>query len=130
MFEVGVWRTFNKPNLLWISFFLKTGSPVRHAQQCDADADVARRANDFAREQVWIRIGRTVARVMNVVKLADSRDSRQRHLEKRHPRSGVNVFRLEAVRSRIHLFAPRPKGVSRVLRTMLRATADHTLKRV
>ena len=67
---------------------------------------------------------------MNVMKLADRGDSRQRHFEKRHARDGVNVFRLEPVRGGVHLLAPRPETVGRVLRTMFSAPANHTLKRV
>ena len=69
----------------------------------------------FAREQVWIGIGRAVRCVMNVVKLADRGDPRQRHLEKREARCRVNFFRSEAVRSGVHLLAPCPEAVSGVM---------------
>ena len=67
---------------------------------------------------------------MNVVKLADSSDSRQRHLEKRHARRVVNVLRFEPVGSGVHLLTPSPKAVGSVLRAMLRAPANHALKGV
>ena len=66
---------------------------------------------------------------MNVVKLADRCDSRQRHLEKRHARDGVNVFGFKAIGGGVHLLAPRPETVGRVLRAMLSAPANRRAER-
>src|SRR5689334_9435713 len=67
---------------------------------------------------------------MNIVKLADSGDSRQRHFAKREARYGVEILRLERIRRRVHLLAPRPEAVSRMLRAMLSPPANEALKRV
>src|SRR6185503_13491939 len=66
--------------------------------------------------------------MMQVMKLADRGDSGQRHLQKREARDLVNLVRRKVSRGGVHLFAPRPKAVGRVLGAILGATADDALK--
>ena len=99
----------------WLSISVVRGQGGQVSHYVAAFTDVTRRANDLTREQVRIGVGGAVAFMMNVMKLANSSDARQRHLEKRHPRHVVNIFGRESIGSRIHLLAPRPKRIGRTL---------------
>src|SRR5688572_21941383 len=68
--------------------------------------------------------------MMKIMKLADGGDSRHRHLEERHSRNRVDLVGGKCRGGSIHLLAPRPEAVGRVLRTILGASADYALKGV
>src|ERR1041384_4021252 len=67
---------------------------------------------------------------MDVVKFTDSRDSREGHLEKCEAGRRVDLLWSKTIRGGVHLLAPRPETIGRVLRTMLRAPPNDALKRV
>ena len=67
---------------------------------------------------------------MKVMKLPDRGDAAERHLEKRHSRSVVNIFRRQARGRAIHHLAPGPKTVFVVCRAVFSASANHALESV
>src|SRR5207237_5352233 len=92
IFQISFRRVFDKTDLKQVCFGLITSPRVGNAQQRDANADISRSANHFSGEKIWIRVSRAIRRAMNVVKLANGRNSGQRHLEKSQPRSRINFF--------------------------------------
>src|SRR6266404_5251086 len=65
---------------------------------------------------------------MKVMKFPDGGDAAECHLEKRHARRIVNIFRRETRGGAIHHLAPRPKTIFVTGGARLGAPANHALK--
>ena len=82
--QINVRISFNESRLSRIRLGLEPRTNVGYLQEPDAQPDVACRTNDFFCQEISIIVGLSVGRVMQVMKLADGGDSRERHLEKCH----------------------------------------------
>jgi len=102
---------------------------VHAAQHRDAQPGVARGAHHGVGEQRALGVGRPVRLVVDVMKLADSRDARHRELDEGEVRERVERLRIDALDERVHQPAPRPEA-PRCARAPLRATTQCALKGV
>src|SRR6266542_5081554 len=68
--------------------------------------------------------------MMKVMKLSDSGNATERHLEKRHPRSVIDVFWRKAVGGAVHHLAPGPEAIFGVTCAVFRSAPNYSLKSV